>query len=91
MMYSQSQKSNAFQIALSRTLQQFGITKKGFESLRNLGIAAHPQTVKVLTKSSSSTHSSNVLTFIESAVEKTTIKCIHNTNPRRRSRHKQFK
>ena len=70
MMYSQSQKSNAFQVALSRTLQQFGITKQGLESLRNLGIAAHPQTVKVLAKSSSSTHSSSVLTFIESAIEK---------------------
>ena len=64
-MYSQSQESNAFQIALSRS-----ITKEGLESLRNLGIAAHPQTVKVLTKSSSSTHSSSVLTFIESAIEK---------------------
>ena len=100
-MYSQSQKSNAFQIALSRTLQQFGITKEGLESLRNLGIAAHPQTViKVLTKSSSSTHSSSVLAFIESAIEKNQFiifciddyhnNCIHNTNPRRRSRHKQF-
>ena len=70
MMYSQSQKSNAFQIAISRTLQQFGITKEGLESLQNLGIAAHPQTVKFLTKSSSSTHSSSVLTFIESGIEK---------------------
>ena len=70
MMYSQSQVSNAFQIALSRTPQQFGITKEKLESLQNLGIAAHPQTVKVLTKSSSSTHSSSVLTFIESAIEK---------------------
>ena len=70
MMYFQSQESNAFQIALSRTLQQLGITKEGLESLRNLGIAAHPQTVKALTKSSSSTHSSSVLTFIESAIEK---------------------
>ena len=70
MMYSQSQKSYAFQIALSRTLQQFGITKEGLESLWILGIAAHPETVKVLTKSSSSTDSSSVLTFIESAIEK---------------------
>ena len=31
MMYSQSQKSNAFQVALSRTLQQFGITKQRLE------------------------------------------------------------
>ena len=47
MMYFQSQESNAFQIALSRTPQQFGITKEKLESLQNLGIAAHPQTVKV--------------------------------------------
>ena len=44
-MYSQSQKSNAFQIALSRTLQKFGITKEGLESFRNLGIADYPQIV----------------------------------------------
>ena len=57
-------------VNISRTLQQFGITKEGLESLQNLGIAAHPQTVKFLTKSSSSTHSSSVLTFIESGIEK---------------------
>lgn len=69
MMYSQSQKSNTFQVALSRILQQFGITKQGLESLRNLGIAAHPQTIKVLRKSSCSTHSSDVITFIDSAIK----------------------
>ena len=46
MVYSQSQRCNSFQIALSRTLQQFGISEKGLESLRNLGITAHPRTVK---------------------------------------------
>ncbi len=69
MMYSRSQKSNSFQVALSRTLQQFGISDEGMESLRNLGIAAHPRTVKAFTKSSSSSHSDHVLTFIESAIE----------------------
>ena len=68
MMYSQSQKSNAFQIALSRILEQFGITKRGLESLRNVG--AHPQTVKFSAKSSTSNHLNGVLTFIELAIEK---------------------
>ena len=67
MIYSQSQKANSFQVALCRTLQQFGISKQGLESLRNLGITAHPQTVKTLTKSSS--HQSHVLTFIEAAIQ----------------------
>ena len=69
MMYSQSQKCNLFQVALSRILQQFGISNEGIESLRNLGIAAHPQTIRASTKSSSFSHSDHVLTFIESAIE----------------------
>ena len=68
MLYSQLQKCNSFQVALSRTLQQFGISNKGLESLRNLGIAAHPRTVKILTRSSSS-HNSHVFTFIKAAIE----------------------
>ena len=70
MVYSQSQRSNSFQVALSRTLQQFGITEQGLQSLRNLGIAAHPHTVKAQAKLSSLSHSSNVVTFVESAIEK---------------------
>ena len=69
MIYSQSQRSNAFQVALSRTLQQFGITEQGLQSLRNLGIAAHPHTVKAKAKSSSASHSSTVANFIGSAIE----------------------
>ena len=68
MLYSQLQKCNSFQVALSRTLQQFGISNKGLECLRNLGIAAHPRTVKILTRSSSS-HNSHVFTFIKAAIE----------------------
>ena len=64
MMYSQSQKCNLFQVALSRTLQQFGISNEGIESLRNLGIAAHPQTIRASTKSSSFS-----ITFIEAEIE----------------------
>jgi hypothetical protein len=54
---------------LSRTLQQCGLTEQGLQSLRNLGIAAHPHTVKAQAKLSSSAHSNHVISFIESAVE----------------------
>ena len=33
MVYSQSQRSNSFQVALSRTLQQIGISEQGLQSL----------------------------------------------------------
>ena len=69
MVYSQSQRSNSFQVALSRTLQQFGISQQGLQALKNLGIAAHPNTIKTLEKSSSSLHASHVAHFIESAIE----------------------
>ena len=69
MMYSQSQKSNLFQVSLSRILQQFGISNEGIEPLRNLGIAAYPETIRVLTKSSAFSHPDHVLAFIESAIE----------------------
>ena len=36
MMYARSQKSNSFQVALSRTLQQFGVSSEEIRSLRNL-------------------------------------------------------
>ena len=45
MVYSQSQRLKSFQVALSRTLQQFGISEQGLQPLRNLGIAAHPHTI----------------------------------------------
>ncbi|CAB4030684.1 Hypothetical predicted protein, partial [Paramuricea clavata] len=41
MMYSHSQSAKWFQITLSGTLQQFGISDQGLASLRNLGAAAH--------------------------------------------------
>ena len=69
MLYSHSQKCNSFQVALSRTLQQFRISNKGLESFTNLSVAAHPRTVKIFTKSSSSSHNSHVFTFIKTALE----------------------
>ena len=69
MLYSQSKKCNSLQVALSRTLQQFGISNKGLESLRNLGIAAHLRTFNILTRSSPSSHNSHVFIFIKTAIE----------------------
>ena len=45
-MYSSSQRANWLQLSLARTLQQFGISYQGLASLRNLGIVAHPRTMK---------------------------------------------
>eukprot|EP00112_Aurelia_sp_Birch-Aquarium-sp1_P025550 Seg855.2 transcript_id=Seg855.2/GoldUCD/mRNA.D3Y31 product="hypothetical protein" protein_id=Seg855.2/GoldUCD/D3Y31 len=69
MVYRQSQKANSFQVTLSRTLQQFGISEQGLISLRNLGIAAHPHTVKSAAKSSASSHLDNLSTFFENAAK----------------------
>lgn len=69
MMYSQSQAVNLFQVTLTRTLQQFGITDQGSASLRNLGVAAHPRTVKAALQSSSASHLDNVTIFFQKAVE----------------------
>ena len=70
MLYGQSQRCNWFQVALSRTLQQFGITERGLASLMNLGIAAHPHTVKASAKLSASSHTTNLASFFENIVAK---------------------
>ena len=69
MMYSHSQRVNIFQVTLARTLQQFGITDQGLASLQNLGIAAHPRTMKAAIQSSSTSHFDNVISFFQKAVE----------------------
>ena len=68
MMYSQSQKANWFQVTLARTLQQFGISDQGLASLRNLGVAAHPRTVKTASKVSAAFHLDNVACFFQQVV-----------------------
>ena len=93
MMYSLSQRSNWFQVTLGRTLQQFGINERGLESLRNLGVAAHPRTVKAATKSSASFHLDNVASFFQEVVEKKhfLVVCIddyHNIHTKRRPQTK---
>lgn len=69
MIYGRSQKANWFQVALSRTLKQFGISEEGLIALRNLGIAAHPHTVKSALKSSASSHLNSLSQFFQDAVD----------------------
>ena len=69
MIYSQSQRGNWFQVSLARTLQQFGISQQGLESLRNLGIVAHPRTIKASMHVSSASHLDRVKGFFETAIE----------------------
>ena len=70
MIYSHSQRANWFQVTLARTLQQFGISDQGLASLRNLGVAAHPRTVKLASQSSANLHLDNVASFFQDVVEK---------------------
>ena len=69
MVFGQPQKANWFQVALSRTLSQYGISDYGLASLRNLGIAAHPRTVKSASLSSSTSHLEAVRNFFHEAIE----------------------
>lgn len=94
MIYSQSQKANQFQVSLSRTLQQFGISERGLASLRNLGIAAHPRTIKAATKASSTSHLDKVATFFQSLIdnEEFIVFCIddyHNIHTKHRPESKK--
>ena len=69
MVYSKSQKSNSFQVAPSTILLQFGISQQGLESLKNLCITAHPETIRKNVVKSSSLTENHVLTFVESAIK----------------------
>ena len=69
MMYSQSQRANWFQVSLARTLKQFGISQQGLASLRNLGIVAHPRTIKASMLASSASHLERVKEFFQSVTE----------------------
>ena len=69
MMYSQSQRANWFQVSLARTLKQFGISQQGLASLRNLGIVAHPQTIKASIAASSVSHLERVKEFFQTIIE----------------------
>ena len=67
LMYGQSQRANWFQVALGRTLQECGITDQGLWALKNLGIAAHPNTIAAARKASASTHTQSVQSFFRDA------------------------
>ena len=70
MMYSRSQRANWFQLSLARTLQQFGISHQGLASLQNLGIVAHPRTMKASMLASSASHLDRVKGFFQTVIEK---------------------
>ena len=70
MMYSRSQRANWFQLSLARTLQQFGISHQGLASLRNLGIVAHPRTMKASMLALSASHLDRVKGFFQTVIEK---------------------
>eukprot|EP00795_Rhopilema_esculentum_P009849 gene9849-18429_t len=70
MTFGQSQKSNWFQVALSRKLSQYGISECGLTALRNIGIAAYPWTTKNETGSAASNHLQQVQSFFQEATDK---------------------
>lgn len=69
MMYGQSQQANWYQVALARTLKGLGVSNRGIETLRNIGVAAHPITVSNTTKRISLTHLDSVNKFFETAAK----------------------
>ena len=69
LVYGQSQRANWFQVATARTLQGFGITSRGVETLRNMGYTAHPRTVNNANEGIAANHSETVRGFIEHAKE----------------------
>ena len=94
MVFGQSQKCNWFQIALSRTLSQYGISEFGLSALRNLRIAAHPRTVKTATASATSSHLQQVQNFFTEATNKEYFIVIfvddyHNIRTKHRANEKQ--
>ncbi len=69
MLYGPSQAANWFQVATTRTLKGLGLTSRGVETLRNMGLAAHPLTVASTCKKISSEHLKTVKKFFEDAVD----------------------
>ena len=94
MVFGQSHKCNWFQIALSRTLSQYGISESGLSALRNLGIAAHPRTVKTATASAAFSPLQQVQNFFTEATNKEYFILIfmddyHNIHTKHRANEKQ--
>ena len=68
-MYSKSQRANWSNVSLSRTLQQFVISQQVLSSLRNLGITAHPCTIKGSMLIWSASHLDRVKEFFKTVIE----------------------
>ncbi len=69
MLFGQSQATNWFQVATTRTLKGLGITSRGVKTLRNMGLDAHFLTVASTCKKISSENLETVKKFFEDAVE----------------------
>ena len=69
MMYGQSQAANWFQIATIRALKGLGLSSRGLETLRSVGLAAHPVTVAAMCKTISPQHLVSVKKVFEDALE----------------------
>ena len=50
MMYGQSQQANWFQVATARTVKGLGVSSRGTETLRNMGLTTHPLIVSKASK-----------------------------------------
>ena len=70
LLYGLSQRNNWFQVALARTLTEHGISEHGLASLKNVGVSAHPRTVKSASKASSDSHLKTVQDFLNDAQNK---------------------
>ena len=69
LIYGQSQQANWFQVATARTLKGLGISDKGMETLRHMGLAAHPVTINNACKEASADHLNSVQQTIHDATE----------------------
>ena len=69
MMFGQSQAANWLQVANTRILKGLGLTSRGVETLRNIGLATHPSTISNCCKKISSAHLESVRTFFEDALD----------------------
>ena len=69
MLYGQSQAADWFQIATTRTLKGLGLSSRGVENVRSMGLAAHPVAVASMCKKLSSEHLFSVKKFFDNAVE----------------------
>ena len=68
MMYGQSQQANWFQVATARTVKGLGVSSRGIETLRNMGLTAHPSTATNVSKKMSLSHHESVNNFFEEAI-----------------------